>query len=141
MVAAAIALFFKELRLVSFDPVFAQVSGLSPRLVGGLVTALAALAAVVSLEAVGVILVVAMMVCPAAAARHADRRSAHPGRCSPPRSPLPAASLGYLVAAFGPSLFGYDISLGAAATIALVAGLFQLGAMIFGPKRGRPRTA
>src|SRR5690606_40296465 len=69
VVAAVITLFFKELRVISFDPTFAATIGLSPRLFGGLITALAALAAVVSLEAVGVILVVAMMVCPAAAAR------------------------------------------------------------------------
>ncbi len=138
-VAAVVVLFFKELRLVSFDPVFAQVAGVSPRLIGGLITALAALAAVVSLEAVGVILVVAMMVCPAAAARMLtdDLRT---------QVMLSAAIaifsgiVGYWVAAFGPALFGHDISLGAAATIAVVAGLIQLAAMIAGPRRGRPRA-
>jgi manganese/zinc/iron transport system permease protein len=64
--ALTIALFFKELRVVCFDPVFAATIGLRPRLFGALITALAALAAVMSLEAVGVILVVAMMVCPPA---------------------------------------------------------------------------
>ena len=42
----------------------ARTLGLPPRIIGALITLLAALAAVVSLEAVGVILVVAMMVIP-----------------------------------------------------------------------------
>lgn len=139
-VAAIVALFFKELRLVSFDPEFAQVSGLSPRLFGGLITGLAALAAVVSLEAVGVILVVAMLVCPAAAARMLTDDLRRQVLISIVVA-LSSGVLGYLIAAFGPASFGFDISLGAAGTIAVVAGLFQLAAMVAGPKRGRPRTA
>jgi hypothetical protein len=48
--------------------------------------------------------------------------------------------LGYLIAAFLPAVFGFDLSLGAAATIAVVAGAFQLVAMLAGPKR-HPRQA
>ncbi len=140
VVAAVIALLFKELRLVSFDPVFAQVNGFSPRLLGGLVTALAALAAVVSLEAVGVILVVAMMVCPAATARMLTDDLRTQVAISAAVA-VGSGVLGYLIAAFGPAAFGHDISLGAAGTIAVVAGLFQVAAMVGGPKRGRPRTA
>jgi len=140
VVAGAIALLFKELRLVSFDPEFARVSGLSPRWIGGLITALAALAAVVSLEAVGVILVVAMLVCPPAAARMLTD-DLHTQVMLSVIIALASGVLGYLIAAFGPALLGFDLSLGAAGTIGLVAGLFQLAAMIVGPKRGRPRTA
>jgi hypothetical protein len=45
------------------------------------------------------------------------------------------------VAVLVPTLLGFDLSLGAAGTIAVVAGLFQLAAMIAGSKRGAPRTA
>jgi manganese/zinc/iron transport system permease protein len=140
VVAAVIALFFKELRAVSFDPIFSASIGLSPRAIGALITALAALAAVVSLEAVGVILVVAMMVCPAATARMLTDDLATQVLISGAVA-LASGILGYLAAAFLPSLFGYDISLGAAGTIAMGAGLFQLLAMLAGPKRGAPRAA
>lgn len=139
-VAAVIALFFKELRAVSFDPVFAATIGLPPRALGALITGLAALAAVVSLEAVGVILVVAMMVCPAATARMFTDDLKTQVLVSAAVA-VASGILGYVAAAFLPSAFGYDISLGAAGTIAVVAGLFQLAAMVFGPKRGVPRTA
>jgi manganese/zinc/iron transport system permease protein len=139
-VAAVIAILFKELRAVSFDPTFAATIGLSPRLLGGLITALAALAAVVSLEAVGVILVVAMMVCPAATARMLTDDLRTQVLISAAVA-VASGVLGYFTAAFLPSLFGYRISLGAAGTIAVTAGLFQLAAMIAGPRRGAPRAA
>lgn len=64
-----IAVFFKELRLAAFDPALAQAIGLRPRLVNGAFMLLVAAAVVASFEAVGSILVVAMLVCPAAIAR------------------------------------------------------------------------
>jgi manganese/zinc/iron transport system permease protein len=140
VIALVIAILFKELRLVSFDPVFASTVGLSPRLFGAIIVSLAALAAVVSLAAVGVILLVAMMVCPPAAARMLTDNLATQVWIS---ITIAAASgiLGYAVAVLMPPLFGFDLSLGAAGTIAVVAGLFQLTAMTAGPKRGAPRTA
>jgi manganese/zinc/iron transport system permease protein len=140
VIALVIAMLFKELRLVSFDPVFAATVGLSPRLFGAVIVSLSALAAIVSLSAVGVILLVAMMVCPPAAARMLTDDLATQVWLS---LGIAAASgiLGYGVAVLVPILLGFDLSLGAAGTIAVVAGLFQLAAMIAGPKRGIPRTA
>lgn len=140
VVTAIILLLFKELRVASFDPVFAATIGLSPRLIGTVVVALAALAAVVSLAAVGVILLLAMMVCPPAAARMLTDDLAAQVWISVFVA-LASGILGYLIAAFLPGAFGFDLSLGAAGTIAIVAGLFQLTAMIFGAKRGSPRHA
>jgi manganese/zinc/iron transport system permease protein len=140
VVALVIALFFKELRVFSFDPIFAATIGLPPRLIGALITALAALAAVVSIEAVGVILVVAMMVCPAAAARMLTDDLATQVYLS---ALIAVASgiFGYVIAAFVPAALGFDLSLGAAGTIAVVAGLFQLVAMIAGRRRGAEHAA
>ncbi len=138
VIALVLGLLFKELRLVSFDPVFAATVGLPPRLIGAVITTLAALAAVVSLDAVGVILVVAMMVCPAATARMLTDDLTTQVVVSVFVAATAGLS-GYLIAAFLPAMFGFDISLGAAGTIALVAGLIQLTAMIVGPKRGIPR--
>ena len=140
VIAVVIAVLFKELRLVSFDPVFASTVGLSPRLFGAIIVSLAALAAVVSLSAVGVILLVAMMVCPPAAARMLTDDLATQVWISVLIA-VASGILGYAVAVLVPVLLGYDLSLGAAGTIAVVAGLFQLAAMIAGSKRGTPRTA
>lgn len=64
-----VALFFKELRIVCFDAALATTLGISATLVHyGLLSAVAAVS-VVSFEAVGSILVVAMLVAPAATAQ------------------------------------------------------------------------
>jgi len=140
VVAFVVIIFFKELRVVSFDPDFARTIGISPRLIGTLVVSLAALAAVVSLSAVGVILLVAMMVCPPATARMLTDDLKTQVWLSLLFA-LASGVLGYAIAVLLPLAMGYEISLGAAGTIAVVAGLFQLAAMLFGGKRGAPKTA
>jgi manganese/iron transport system permease protein len=69
IVLAALALFHKELVLVSFDEDMAEAVGLPVWLINLGLLMLIALTIVVSLQAVGNILVVAMLVTPAAAAR------------------------------------------------------------------------
>lgn len=63
------ALFWKELRLCAFDPALATTMGFSSTAMHYLVMGLVALTAAVSFEAVGAILVVAMMIAPAATAQ------------------------------------------------------------------------
>jgi manganese/zinc/iron transport system permease protein len=139
VVALIVVLLFKELRIVSFDPDFARTVGIPPQLIGVVVVSLAALAAVVSLSAVGVILLVAMMVCPPATARMLTDDLKTQVWLSLLFA-LASGVLGYAAAVLLPLAFGYEISLGAAGTIAVIAGLFQLFAMLFGPKRGLPKT-
>lgn len=64
------ALLFKrrDFTLYAFDPTHAHAIGLSPRLLGTALLALLALTSVVALQAVGVILVVAMLIIPGATA-------------------------------------------------------------------------
>lgn len=68
-VIAFITLFFKELRIASFDPGIATVQGIHAGLMNMALMAFVAVAAVASFEAVGSILVIAMLICPAATAR------------------------------------------------------------------------
>lgn len=63
-----VLLFYKEYRVVSFDPVFARTAGLPVRWLQGSLMMLLAFAIVASLQAVGVVLVSAMVVIPAATA-------------------------------------------------------------------------
>lgn len=62
-------LFWKEFKLLSFDPEFAASQGLPVRLLEVVLTSLIVIAIVVGLQTVGVVLMSAMLVAPAAAAR------------------------------------------------------------------------
>ncbi len=64
-----VILAFKEFKIVSFDPDFAQAVGLPVRLVEFSLATLIVLAVCIGLQAVGVVLMAAMLVTPAAAAR------------------------------------------------------------------------
>jgi len=63
-----VVLFFKELKLTTFDPVLAKALGVRTNLIHYGLMACVALTAVAAFESVGAILVVAMLVVPAAAA-------------------------------------------------------------------------
>jgi manganese/zinc/iron transport system permease protein len=62
-------LFWKEFKLLSFDPEFGRSMGLSMRLADFVLTTLLVIAIVIGLQTVGVVLMSAMVVAPAAAAR------------------------------------------------------------------------
>lgn len=68
LVLLAILLFYKELLIISFDPVLAVTLRLPVRALDILLHVLIAVAIVVALQAVGIALVVAMLITPAAAA-------------------------------------------------------------------------
>jgi manganese/zinc/iron transport system permease protein len=62
-------LFFKEFTLISFDEEYAQALGVPVRRIELLLTTLTVLAVVIGIQAVGVVLMAAMLITPAAAAR------------------------------------------------------------------------
>lgn len=66
--------FWKELKVVTFDPEFAVIMGLPVRGLELLITGLIVLTIVMGLQAVGVILMSAMLIAPAAAARQWTNR-------------------------------------------------------------------
>ncbi|MEE3853370.1 metal ABC transporter permease [Gordonia sp. LSe1-13] len=68
VVAAVLVVKRRDLTLFAFDPVHAHAIGLSRRWLGALLLGLLALTCVVALQIVGVILVVAMLIIPGAAA-------------------------------------------------------------------------
>jgi manganese/zinc/iron transport system permease protein len=65
----AMLLFWKELKLLSFDPDFGATLGYPMRTLDVLLTSLLVIAIVIGLQVVGVVLMSAMIVAPAAAAR------------------------------------------------------------------------
>ncbi len=64
-----VGLFFKELKLIAFDASYARALGLPVKAIDLLLTTLTVLAVVTGIQAVGVILMAAMLITPAAAAR------------------------------------------------------------------------
>lgn len=67
---AATALLFKEMKLLAFDIEFAEALGFGVRRLNVAFTSLIVLAIVVGLQTVGVVLMAAMLIAPAVAARH-----------------------------------------------------------------------
>ena len=65
----AIVLFYKEMKLICFDENFARAIGLPVRRLEWLLTSLTVLAVVTGIQAVGVVLMAAILITPAAAAR------------------------------------------------------------------------
>jgi ABC-type Mn2+/Zn2+ transport system permease subunit len=68
LVIAAVFLFYKELLVTSFDPVHAVSIGLAPMLIHYGLLVIIALTTVVSIQSVGVVLILALLVTPAASA-------------------------------------------------------------------------
>ena len=68
IVVAAVFLFYKELLVTSFDPVHAVTIGLSPTLIHYGLLVIIALTTVVAIQSVGVVLILALLVTPAASA-------------------------------------------------------------------------
>lgn len=66
--ALLLALVWKELKATTFDPEFARVNGISPTLVSRLLLIAVAVTAVTAFESVGAILVVTLLIVPAATA-------------------------------------------------------------------------
>jgi len=121
--------FHKELVFVTFDPVGARVAGLPTGFLDNLLLVVLALVIVVALQAVGIILVLAMLIVPAATARLLVRRFAP--------AMLVGALLGTGTAVVGLYLSFYlNLPSGPAMTLVAVA-LFAVGVVF----RRRPSRA
>ena len=127
VVLALVALFYKELLFTSYDPLMAAAAGLPVAAVQYGLLALLALTTVIALQTVGVVLVVALLVTPAATAQLLVRS-------------LPAMmALGALIGAAS-SLIGlyvaWHVDTSASASIVLTATALFVLAFAFAPGRG-----
>lgn len=132
-----VTLFYKELALTSFDPGLATTLGYPAGLFHYGVVVLVAVAAIASFEAVGSILVVAMLICPAATARLLTDRLPVQLWLSVLIGGITGAG-GYLLGAFGPSVLAGEPAdaLNAAGMIATLAGVLLMAAVLFAPRHG-----
>lgn len=134
LVAGFVACAWRGLVMATFDAGFAQLSGARPRFLGMALLVLVAVTAVAAFEAVGAIIVIAMFICPPAAARLMTDSLRMQVWLSLALS-LVAAVGGYVAASFGPALFGAAHGVSAAGMIATLAGVILAGAALAGPKR------
>jgi manganese/zinc/iron transport system permease protein len=135
LVAAIVVALRKELAAIAFDPDFARASGLPVGALDLVLLIATALATVAAFESVGVVLAVAMIVCPPATARLLTERLG-------PQivlSVVVAVAVvwgGYAIAVLGPAAFGSDLALNAAGTMGAVSGLLFVAAVLY-RKRSR----
>lgn len=127
VILVAVFLLYKELLVVSFDPILAATLRLPLDALNYLLLVLIALTVVVSLQAVGVALMVAMLVTPAATAYLLTRRLW--------RMMIIGAAIGAVSAVAGLYLSFY-INVASGAAVVLVATGFFVLAFLFAPARG-----
>jgi manganese/iron transport system permease protein len=118
LVIAVLYLVWKEIVFVSFDPTGAAAAGLPVARYDALLLVLVGLAIAISIQIVGVVLVVALLVTPAAAARLLARKLQHM---------LGWALLLAVISALGGIYLSYYLNTASGGTIVLVAtALFVL---------------
>lgn len=121
-------LFWKEFKILLFDKDYAQTLGFNTKFIDLLITTFIVLAIVLGLQTVGVVLMSAMLLAPAAAARQWTN--------SLGLMVFLAAILGASAGVFGTAISSTQNNLSTGPVIVLVASTFVLLSFIFSPKRG-----
>jgi manganese/zinc/iron transport system permease protein len=121
-------LFWKEFKLLSFDPDYGATLGLPIRLLDIGLTSLIVVAIVIGLQTVGVVLMSAMLIAPAAAARQwTDRLGL---------MVVLAGVFGALSGVIGAVISATARGLSTGPTIVLTVSTFVVASLIFAPNRG-----
>jgi len=121
-------LFWKELKLLLFDADYTKTLGFNIKFLDILITTFIVIAIVLGLQTVGVVLMSAMLLAPAAAARQWTNNLAV--------MVFLAAVFGAFSGVFGTAISASHNNLSTGPVIVLVAGVFVLFSFIFSPGRG-----
>ncbi|HLW30416.1 MAG TPA: metal ABC transporter permease [Brumimicrobium sp.] len=121
-------LFWKEFKILLFDKDYALTLGFNTKLIDILITSFIVLAIVLGLQTVGVVLMSAMLLAPAAAARQWTN--------SLGMMVFLAAILGASAGFFGTAISATQSNLSTGPVIVLVASVFVLFSFVLSPKRG-----
>lgn len=119
---------FKEFRLLCFDESFAAAQGWPVRWLDVLLLGLVTMVTVAGLQAVGLILIIAFLITPAAAARFWSERLDN--------MLILSAAIGALSGWLGASISAFFPRMPAGAVIVLVVAVCFLFSMLFGSARG-----
>ncbi len=126
VVLAVIIVFFRPLLITSFDPMMAKAFGMKVQRYHYLLMFLLTLVAVTAMQSVGTILIVALLVTPAATAYLFTKELK--------KMMLIAGALGGL-ASFVGLFIGYTFNIAAGSSIVLTAGAFFVFGFLFSPKQ------
>jgi ABC-type Mn2+/Zn2+ transport system permease subunit len=127
LVVGLIAMFYKELLFVAYDPTVARAAGLPVQALEYGLLALVAVSTVVALQAVGIVLVIAMLVTPAATASLLARRLHH----------IIFLGVGFaLISAVTGLYASYHAEVASGGAIVLVATALFGVALLLAPQRG-----
>ena len=129
-----VLLFFKELRISSFDPELATTMGINANLMHYLLMTLVAITTVAAFEAVGSIIVIAMLIVPAAAAHLLTDRLGVMVVLSFLLALL-SAVLGHLSALVVPGWLGFE-STSTSGMMAVMAGAIFTAVLFLAPRHG-----
>jgi len=122
-----IVLFYKELKISSFDPTMARAGGLNTTVIHYALMFMLTLVAVSALQTVGTVLVIAMLITPAATAYMLTDKLSHMIFLS--------AGFGAAAAVIG-LFFSYSYNLASGAAIVLTCAAFFILAFLFSPRKG-----
>ena len=130
IVLLTVAVLYKELLFVTFDPEMAEVTGVPASRIHFILLGLIALTVVLSMKVVGIVLVSALIVTPAAAAYQLTEDF---------RRMMVFSILTGIFSATGGLLLSYWLNTGSGATIVMLATLVFLLSVAFSPRRRRSR--
>ena len=134
-VVLVVLIFFKELKLCTFDAGLARSLGIPANFFHYLIMGLLAMATVASFEAVGSVLVIAMLVVPAATARLLTDRLSVMLWLAVGFAVL-AAALGYFGAYTVPVALGWGKGTFISGMMVVVSGLIFFATLLFAPQYG-----
>ena len=121
-------LFWKEFKILLFDADYTKTLGFNTKFIDILITTFIVLAIVLGLQTVGVVLMSAMLLAPAAAARQWTNSLGF--------MVFLAALFGAFSGVFGTAISSSQNNLSTGPVIVIVAGVFVLVSFIFSPSRG-----
>ncbi len=125
---ALVAALWKELKLVTFDPLYAGSVGLPVTLLDVVLTTMIAFAVVIGLQMVGVVLMASMVIAPAVAARQWVKRLEH--------MVVLAAVAGVLSGIAGALISAVGANLATGPLIVLAASALVMVSLLLAPERG-----
>ena len=120
--------FWKEFKILLFDADYTKTLGFNTKTIDVLITSFIVLAIVLGLQTVGVVLMSAMLLAPAAAARQWTN--------SLSRMVFLAALFGAFSGVFGTAISASQNNLSTGPVIVLVAAVFVVFSFVFSPSRG-----
>ncbi|CAL2083247.1 metal ABC transporter permease [Tenacibaculum sp. 190524A02b] len=121
-------LFWKELKLLLFDADYAKTLGINTQFLEALITSFIVLAIVLGLQTVGVVLMSAMLLAPAAAARQWTNKLSI--------MVILAGIFGAFAGVIGTGISASQTNLSTGPIIVLIAALIVVVSFIFSPSRG-----